>query len=270
MSSPSANSAQLSLAGQVAVITGAGSGIGQAIAVELARCGASCFLHTGSNRQGLDETVAHCRGFAGAAASVVADLRSMSAQDALVEQAWAWRSSVDIWVNNAGVDVLTGQRARWSFEQKLAALWEVDVVASARLARAIGARMHSRGSGAIVNIGWDQASQGMAGDSGELFALVKGAVMAFTRSLAHSLAPQVRVNCVAPGWIRTAWGDGASAAWQARARREALLDRWGTPQDIAGAVAFLVSPAGAFVNGQILPVNGGFRFSPAARADDGG
>jgi 3-oxoacyl-[acyl-carrier protein] reductase len=110
----------------------------------------------------------------------------------------------------------------------------------------------------------------MAGDSGELFALVKGAVMAFTRSLAQSLAPTVRVNCVAPGWIRTAWGDGASPAWQARARREALLDRWGTPEDIAGAVAFLVSPAGAFVNGQILPVNGGFRFSPAARETDGG
>ena len=99
----------------------------------------------------------------------------------------------------------------------------------------------------------------MEGDSGELFAASKGAVMAFTRSLARSLAPSVRVNCVAPGWIRTAWGEGASAAWQDRARRESMLGRWGTPEDVAAAVHWLVSPDAAFVTGQVLAVNGGFR-----------
>ncbi len=121
--------------------------------------------------------------------------------------------------------------------------------------------MQAQGSGAIVNIGWDQAATGMAGDSGELFAAVKGAIMAFTKSAAHSLAPQVRVNCVAPGWIKTAWGDQASSAWQQRAEHEALLQRWGTPEDIASAVAYLISPAASFVTGQILNVNGGFRGS---------
>ena len=77
--------------------------------------------------------------------------------------------------------------------------------------------MKARGRGAIINIGWDQAEQGMAGDSGEMFAAIKGAVMAFTRSLAQSLAPQVRVNCLAPGWIETAWGEQASDYWQERA-----------------------------------------------------
>lgn len=81
--------------------------------------------------------------------------------------------------------------------------------------------------------------------------------MAFTRSLARSLAPQVRVNCLAPGWIRTAWGDKASEYWQARARAEALLERWGTPEDVARAAAFLASPAAAFITGQIVPINGG-------------
>ena len=97
----------------------------------------------------------------------------------------------------------------------------------------------------------------MAGDSGELFAATKGAIMAFTRSLAKSLAPHVRVNCVAPGWIKTAWGERASAAWQERAVRESLLARWGTPEDVARAVRFLVSPEAAFITGQVLPVNGG-------------
>jgi 3-oxoacyl-[acyl-carrier protein] reductase len=82
--------------------------------------------------------------------------------------------------------------------------------------------------------------------------------MAFTRSLAKSLAPQVRVNCVAPGWIKTAWGQRASASWQERAQRESLLARWGTPGDVAKAVRFLASPEAAFITGQVLPVNGGF------------
>ncbi len=164
---------------------------------------------------------------------------------------------IDIWINNAGADVLTGEAANWSFEEKLAALWKVDVVASLRLSRAVGQRMRERGHGVILNMGWDQAETGMAGDSGEMFAAVKGAVMAATRSLAKSLAPQVRVNCIAPGWIRTDWGQKASAEWQERAKCESLLARWGEPEDVARVACFLVSPAAEFINGQIIPINGG-------------
>jgi 3-oxoacyl-[acyl-carrier protein] reductase len=77
--------------------------------------------------------------------------------------------------------------------------------------------------------------------------------------LAKSLAPQVRVNCLAPGWIKTAWGEQASAYWQERARQESLLQRWGTPEDVARAARFLVAPAAAFITGQVLAINGGFR-----------
>jgi 3-oxoacyl-[acyl-carrier protein] reductase len=82
--------------------------------------------------------------------------------------------------------------------------------------------------------------------------------MAFTRSLARTLAPVVRVNCVAPGWIKTSWGAQASDAWQQRAIAESLLARWGTPEDVARAARFLSSPASSFITGQILNVNGGF------------
>jgi NAD(P)-dependent dehydrogenase (short-subunit alcohol dehydrogenase family) len=106
-------------------------------------------------------------------------------------------------------------------------------------------------------MGWDQAETGMEGDSGQLFAAAKAAVMAFSKSLALTLAPQVRVNCVAPGWIRTAWGETASGYWQERVRGETPLGRWGTPEDVAGAVCWLASPAAGFITGQVVRVNGG-------------
>jgi 3-oxoacyl-[acyl-carrier protein] reductase len=97
----------------------------------------------------------------------------------------------------------------------------------------------------------------MEGDSGELFAASKGAVMAFSKSLALSLAPTVRVNCLAPGWIRTAWGEGASSAWQERVLRETPLHRWGTPEDVASVARWLASPAAGFLTGQVVRIDGG-------------
>jgi len=244
------------LKGQTAVVTGSSSGIGRAIALALADAGANVLVHARQNGRDAEEVALHARSVGLDARVVLADLRNSAEQDRLVEIAWDWRP-IDIWINNAGTDVLTGDAAGWSFEEKLAALWKVDVVASLRLSRAAGNKMRERGQGVILNMGWDQAETGMAGDSGELFGAVKGAVMAATRSLAKSLAPQVRVNCIAPGWIRTEWGEQASAEWQERARKESLLARWGEPQDVAGVACFLVSPSASFINGQIIPINGG-------------
>jgi 3-oxoacyl-[acyl-carrier protein] reductase len=125
------------------------------------------------------------------------------------------------------------------------------------LARLAGERMKRQGRGVILTMGWDQAETGMEGDSGQLFGACKAAVMAFTKSLALELAPPVRVNCLAPGWIRTAWGAGASDAWQTRALRETPLARWGTPEDVAQTARWLVSPAAQFITGQIVRIDGG-------------
>ena len=245
------------------MVTGASSGIGAATALALSGAGADVILHARHNRQGLERTADQLRPMGGQAYIVLADLREQDQQDRLAEEAWSWQKRVDIWINNAGADVLTGEAARWTFEQKFAEVWHVDVVGTLRLSRSIGRRMQQLDDGqdrSIINIGWDQAAQGMAGDSGEMFAATKGAVMAFSRSLAQSLAPNVRVNCVAPGWIRTAWGDNASESWQQRAMSESLVQRWGTPEDVAQAILYLASPAASFITGQILAVNGGFRY----------
>lgn len=245
-----------SLKGQTAVVTGSSSGIGRAIALQLAKAGADVLVHARENVSGAQAVANEIASLERNAHILMADLAKPASQDELVADAWSWKP-IDIWVNNAGVDVLTGSAVDWSFDDKLAALWKVDVVGTLRISRAIGNRMRERGRGVIVNIGWDQAESGMAGDSGELFATVKGAIMAATRSLAKSFAPQVRVNCVAPGWIRTEWGENASEEWQQRAARESLLARWGEPDDVARVVRLLASPAAQFVNGQIIPVNGG-------------
>jgi 3-oxoacyl-[acyl-carrier protein] reductase len=240
---------------QWAVVTGSTRGIGKAVALELAAAGANVIVH-GRDAAAAAEVCQAVQQQQRDAIAIVTDLATSEARAAFVEQVWH-EHAVDIWINNAGVDVLTGEAAEWSFEQKLDALWKLDVQGTIQLSRLTGERMKRRGRGVILNIGWDQAETGMAGDSGEMFAAVKGAVMAFTRSLAKSLAPEVRVNCVAPGWIRTAWGAEASEYWQERATSESLLQRWGEPSDIARAAAFLASPAAAFITGQIININGG-------------
>ena len=245
------------LAGLTAVVTGSSSGIGRAIAIELGRAGAAVLVHARRSRAAADSVAATLRDLGVPSTVVLADLAIANAPEQLIEEAWAWRGQVDVWVNNAGADTLTGEAAEWSFARKLEALWQVDVRATIVLARGAGARMSAAGRGVILNMGWDRAERGMAGDSGELFAASKGAVIAFTRSLARSLAPQVRVNCLAPGWVKTAWAERASEYWQQRAVAESLLGRWGTPEDVARVARFLASPAAESITGQIVAINGG-------------
>jgi len=245
------------LTGQRALVTGSTSGIGKAIALELAMAGADVVLH-GRRSQTVGEEVAaevHKHGCRGRV--LMADLEQPEQRHKLVDEAWNLWRGLDIWINNAGADTLTGEAASWSFERKLQELLAIDVTATMVLARAVGERMQTQGNGVILNMGWDQANTGMAGDSGQLFGASKGAVMAFSKSLAVTLAPKVRVNCLAPGWIQTAWGRGASRAWQERVIRETPLQRWGTPADVAATARWLVSPGASYITGQIIYVNGG-------------
>jgi 2-amino-4-hydroxy-6-hydroxymethyldihydropteridine diphosphokinase len=245
------------LAGLRALVTGSTSGIGRAIALELARAGADVVAHGRQSPAVAGAVGEQIKALSGRSQVLMADLQVTDECRELVRRAWDLWDGLDIWINNAGADTLTGEAGRWPFERKLHELLATDVTATVLLARDVGRRMKERGSGCVVNMGWDQAETGMEGDSGQLFGTVKGAVMAFTKSLALTLAPQVRVNCLAPGWIRTAWGSKASGYWHERVRAETPLGRWGAPQDVARAARWLVSPAAAFITGQVLRVNGG-------------
>ncbi|WP_435016487.1 SDR family NAD(P)-dependent oxidoreductase [Tundrisphaera sp. TA3] len=248
---------QGNLHGLRTIVLGSTSGIGRATALSLAEAGADVIVHGRSSKDAAEELAATIRSMGRRSAVLMADLEDRDAGDRLVAEAWDTWGGLDAWLHIAGADTLTGDAARLPFDRKLDRLWAVDVVATMRLCRAIGRKMKEQGHGSIVTMGWDQAETGMEGDSGELFAATKGAIMSFTRSLALSLAPEVRVNAVAPGWIRTAWGDVASQTWQDRVIRETPLARWGTPEDVAHAARFLVAPESAFLTGQIVRINGG-------------
>ncbi len=239
------------------IVLGSTSGIGKATALLLAEAGSDVIVHGRRSRDHAETVAAQCRDLGVQSSVLMADLADPQAGDRLVEDAWNLWGGLDAWLHIAGADTLTGPAAKLPFDEKLRMLLDVDVVATMRLCRAIGRKMKERGHGAIVTMGWDQAETGMEGDSGELFAATKGAIMSFTRSLAVSLAPEVRVNGVAPGWIRTAWGDNAPAPWQERVMRETPMKRWGLPEDVGLAARWLAGPDSGFLTGQIVRINGG-------------
>lgn len=254
-----------SLKDKVILVTGSSTGIGAAIAKEVTSRGANVILHGRTESRALQETADELTRLGGQPKLSTADFSDRSELDSFVKDCWEHHGRIDALVNNAGGDVLTGAQSKWDFWQKLDYLLQVDVCTTLFLSRQFGLLMQGvtppdDSTGAIVNIGWDQAYQGMAGDSGEMFSTTKGAIMSMTKSLAQSLAPKVRVNCVAPGWIKTSWGSQTSSEWENRATSESLMNRWGRPEDVAKAVAYLCGPDSDFISGQILQVNGGFQY----------
>jgi 3-oxoacyl-[acyl-carrier protein] reductase len=267
----------LPLKNKTAVVTGSSKGIGRAIAIHLAKHGADLIIHGRSDSSELQSVCEEIGKLGRKSRKLMADFGEIKSGSepswkSLVEQAWAWKGKVDFWINNAGGDVLTGDWPNRNLEDKLEFLLQVDVTSTLMLSKLAADQMKldvgdtsepdfCPGTKAIVNIGWDQAWHGMAGTSGELFATTKGAIMSMTKSLAQSYAPQVRVNCIAPGWIQTQWGEQASDYWSRRAKRESLMGRWGAPEDVADVTAFLCSESASFISGQVIPVNGGFQFN---------
>lgn len=271
-----------------AVVTGASGGIGRQTAVSLAAAGVTRIgLHFATDAAAAQVTADLVEAAGGQPLLLQADFADPAQCDRLVEQAFA-EVAPSIWVHAAGADVLTGEAAEQSFDEKLRRLVEVDFIGTLTVARLVAKRLAQAAEAAarvqmnqpqpapgdsdsgrsassdgptaasIVLVGWDQASEGMEGDAGQLFGPVKAAVAALGKSLAQQHAPWVRVNTIEPGWIRTAWGESTHGYWDQRARGQALMGRWGTPDDIAAAAVFLVSPTSGFITGQTLAVNGGF------------
>ena len=237
-------------------MTGASSGIGRAIAEAYAGAGAEVLItHRASPERA--HAVAEAIAARGGRAHVAqADLATRERCEGLVGEARERLGGLDIWVNNAGADVLTGEAADWEWERKLDLLLAVDLKGTIACSYAAGEAMREQG-GTIVNMSWDHVTTGMAGENPQLFAAVKGGVLAFSKSLARALAPAVRVNVLCPGWIETGFGEQVDREFHRAVADSTPLGRWGRPQDVADAALYLASPSAAFLTGQAVNVNGG-------------
>ena len=239
-------------------MTGASSGIGRAIAETFAAQGAAVLLTHRASPERAREVADAIAGRGGRALVAQADLGTREACERLVAQARDELGRLDVWVNNAGADVLTGEPAAWEWERKLDALVAVDLKGTIACSYAAGDIMRSQErGGTILNMSWDHVATGMAGADPQLFSAVKGGVLAFSKSLARALAPDVRVNVLCPGWIETSFAEQADRGFHRSVADATPMGRWGRPQDVADAALYLASPEAAFVTGQAINVNGG-------------
>lgn len=244
------------LAGRVAIVTGGGRGIGQAIALGLAREGAHVLVAYHHSADGADMTVSAITEIGGVAEAMQADITRAADIEALAEAA-VRLGGPHIWVNNAGATANTSEKGELSDEERFERALQVDLKGTWLACRIAAPRICAAGGGAIVNIGWDHALDGAPGVVSEIYAASKAGVLALTRCFAQEWAPDVHVNAVAPGWVENDWSATRSEAFRQRVTDNIPLRRWGHAEDIAAAVVYLCSPAATYITGQTLVVDGG-------------
>ena len=244
------------LDGQVALVTGASAGLGTAMAIALAEAGADVAVH--GNSRSPAGTCARIEGIGRRTMSVTGDLGDRAVSGRLVGDVVSGLGRLDILVNNAGL-IRRAPAAEYT-DDDWDRVIEVDLTSAFRLARAAGAHMIAAGRGGrIVNIASILAFQG--GITVPAYAAAKGGLAQLTKALANEWASKdINVNAIAPGYIET---DVTTALRADPVRNRQILDRipagrWGRPDDLAGAVVFLASPASRYVHGHVLAVDGGW------------
>jgi 2-deoxy-D-gluconate 3-dehydrogenase len=243
------------LDGTVALVTGAATGIGAAIAEALAQAGADVACH--GNQRTPDGTAERVRSLDRRALALRGDLGKKETAGALVDATVDGLGRIDILVNNAGT-IRRAPAAEYSDDDWTTVI-EVNLSSVFRLCQAAGRRMLAEGRGKIVNVASLLSFQG--GITVPAYAASKGGVAQLTKALANEWAARgVNVNAIAPGYIRT---ENTLALQQNETRNRQILERipagrWGDPADLAGAAVFLSSKASDYVNGHVLVVDGGW------------
>lgn len=237
------------------VVTGAGKGVGRALALGFAREGATVLVHYGHNEAGARSAVKEILQAGGKAFAVKADFQHVEELEYLVQQASERLGSIDVWINNAGASANSSERLGHSPLDIFQDLINVDVRGTWWCSRQIHPLMRENSS--IITLGWDGALAGGKGLQSELYALSKGAVMSLTRCLAQEYAPRVRVNCIVPGFIENDWSSSLNESTLARFSSQIPLQRWGNPSDIVNLALFLSSPLSSYITGQLFLINGG-------------
>ncbi len=240
------------------VVTGASNGIGESIATTFAREGAHVVVNYNNSKEKAEHIVKQIIGAGGKAVAIRADVADSNDVSFLIQEALSELGQIDIWVNNTGADILTGKGAELSEREKLQLLIDVDLKGTINCCWGILPVMEQAGHGVIINMTWDLATHGFRGRNSQMFAAVKAGVRGFSQSLAKTVAPEIRVNLVAPGWIETAFAEDVMKTTYYQERiGEIPLRRFGQPQDVANAALYLASDESSYITGQIININGG-------------
>lgn len=247
-------SVSFDLHGKTALVTGANTGIGKAIAVALAESGADVAV---AGRSEPTETLAQIARAGRKGLDIRADLSSIEPVDRVVAEVLAAFGRVDILVNNAGIirraDLLEFAETDWD------AVIDTNLKTLFFLSQAAARPMAAKGAGKIINIASLLSFQG--GIRVPSYAAAKSGVAGLTKAMANELAVKgVQVNAIAPGYIET---NNTTALQSDEVRNRQILERvpagrWGRPEDIAGAAVFLASSASDYVSGHVLAVDGGW------------
>jgi 3-oxoacyl-[acyl-carrier protein] reductase len=247
-----------SLTDRVAIVTGASRGIGRGIALELAKRGATVVVNYHASAEGAEQVVAEIEAAGGKAAALKADVSKLAEAESLVKTANEQFGRIDILVNNAGTTrdnlIMMMKEDDWDIviDTNLKSAWNCAKAASKVMMR--------KRYGRIVNISSVSGLHGQGGQSN--YAASKAGLIGLTMSLAKELAArQITVNAVAPGFVLTALTSNLPQNLMDELNRRIPLERWGTAEDVAYAVAFLASDDAAYITGQVLTVDGGLIIS---------
>ena len=240
---------------KIALVTGASTGLGQAIAIALAEAGANVACH--GNTHAPHQTCAAVNAIGRKSLALTGDLSDRATPRQLIEKTIAHFGQLDVLVNNAGT-IRRAPATEYS-EEDWATVIEVNLSSVFRLSQLAGRHMIERGRGKILNIASLLSFQG--GITVPAYAASKGGVAQLTKALANEWAAKgVNVNSIAPGYMRT---NNTKALQQDETRNRQILERipagrWGEPSDLGGAAVFLCSAASDYVNGHVLVVDGGW------------